>query len=175
LLQELLPFYTCVHDFCFPLSYQYLEIQLESHEQYTEIFWACQFAGLVPCVLTPLTQDHNQRVAHLTHLSKLLAPKVITTSHLAQDLSVVPELDVLEVSSLAFLDLAVLPELFVSPDDISCLMLTSGSTGNAKAVELTHRNILSAVMGKSVYHGTDFTSVFFNASIVYAISYKVTI
>ncbi|KAM7187061.1 hypothetical protein V8F20_011129 [Naviculisporaceae sp. PSN 640] len=37
-----------------------------------------------------------------------------------------------------------------SPDGLACLMLTSGSTGNAKAVCLTHSQILAAVRGKSM-------------------------
>jgi acyl-CoA synthetase (AMP-forming)/AMP-acid ligase II/thioesterase domain-containing protein/acyl carrier protein len=36
-----------------------------------------------------------------------------------------------------------------APDDVALLMLTSGSTGNAKAVMLTHGNLLAAVSAKA--------------------------
>ena len=48
------------------------------------------------------------------------------------------------------------------PDDLAVLMLTSGSTGYAKAVCLTHGQILNAVEGKSKYHGTTSKTKFLN-------------
>jgi len=41
-------------------------------------------------------------------------------------------------------------------------MLTSGSSGQAKAVSLTHRQIITALRGKSKYHETSGNSVFLN-------------
>lgn len=48
------------------------------------------------------------------------------------------------------------------PDDLAVLMLTSGSTGLAKAVCLTHGQILKAVEGKSRYHKTAQDTNFLN-------------
>ncbi|KAL3426979.1 nonribosomal peptide synthetase [Phlyctema vagabunda] len=48
------------------------------------------------------------------------------------------------------------------PDETAVLMLTSGSTGNAKAVPLRHGQILQAIKGKSMYHGTTKSDVFMN-------------
>ena len=56
----------------------------------------------------------------------------------------------------------VFPQTVPNPDDIACLMLTSGSTGNSKAVALSHSNILSSVRGKINHHGTNSFSRFFN-------------
>lgn len=47
-------------------------------------------------------------------------------------------------------------------DDLAVLMLTSGSTGSAKAVCLTHGQILRAVKGKSKYHETAQETGFLN-------------
>lgn len=41
-------------------------------------------------------------------------------------------------------------------------MLTSGSTGNSKAVCLSHGQILSSMRGKSIHHGTTEKDVFLN-------------
>src|ERR1700680_1721249 len=35
------------------------------------------------------------------------------------------------------------PEVQVEPDDVICLLFTSGTTGVPKAVEVTHRGVLS--------------------------------
>ena len=49
-----------------------------------------------------------------------------------------------------------------SGDDLAVLMLTSGSTGNAKAVGLRHQQILTSVTGKSAHHRVDREDVFLN-------------
>ena len=46
--------------------------------------------------------------------------------------------------------------------DLAALMLTSGSSGNSKAVCLEHGQILAAVSGKSSYHGTKSGDTFLN-------------
>lgn len=48
------------------------------------------------------------------------------------------------------------------PGDLAILMLTSGSTGFAKAVGLRHEQILKAVEGKSRHHETTQRTNFFN-------------
>jgi len=46
-------------------------------------------------------------------------------------------------------------EVSVEPDDLAALIFTSGTTGAAKAVMLTHRNIVSNVIGTSFNVGID--------------------
>lgn len=46
--------------------------------------------------------------------------------------------------------------------ELAALMLTSGSTGNAKAVEFRHGQILQAVRGKSLSQGTKHEDTFLN-------------
>jgi long-subunit acyl-CoA synthetase (AMP-forming) len=49
-----------------------------------------------------------------------------------------------------------------SLNDTVCFMLTSGSTGNCKAVLLRHSNLLSSIRGKVRNHGTNTDSRFLN-------------
>lgn len=46
--------------------------------------------------------------------------------------------------------------------DLAVLMLTSGTTGNPKAVCLHHGQILYSLRGKSMHHGTNGKDVFLN-------------
>jgi acyl-CoA synthetase (AMP-forming)/AMP-acid ligase II len=48
------------------------------------------------------------------------------------------------------------------PDEPAALMLTSGSTGNAKAVVLEHAQILASIQGKTKTLATGHKDVFFN-------------
>ena len=78
----------------------------------------------------------------------------------------VPGLEVLDVESIERLTPAASSDIFParkpSPQEPVAFMLTSGSTGNSKAVVLRHSNFLSSCNGKSVHHGTSSSSVFFN-------------
>jgi acyl-coenzyme A synthetase/AMP-(fatty) acid ligase len=47
-------------------------------------------------------------------------------------------------------------------EDLAILMLTSGSTGNPKAVCLQHGQILSSIRGKSIHHETARDDIFLN-------------
>ena len=48
------------------------------------------------------------------------------------------------------------------PEDLAVLMLTSGSSGNAKAVCLRHGQIIHATNGRIAFHKTSSKDVFFN-------------
>jgi acyl-CoA synthetase (AMP-forming)/AMP-acid ligase II len=55
-----------------------------------------------------------------------------------------------------------LPGYIKNEQGLAVLMLTSGSTGNSKAVSLTHGQILVSVNGKSIHHSTTNRDIFLN-------------
>ena len=128
-------------------------------------------AGIPFCPLPPLHPDLAARRAAFTHLQDLLDGPILvaddTTISAVKEL--IPEMKFISLSELnrtSIIDeqftTSVFPQAVPNPDDIACLMLTSGSTGNSKAVALSHSNILSSVRGKIKHHGTNSFSRFFN-------------
>jgi acyl-CoA synthetase (AMP-forming)/AMP-acid ligase II/acyl carrier protein len=102
----------------------------------------------------------------LLHLQTLLKqPIVLTTTKLIPEFLGVEELSLHAVESLVCSDnpkSLEIPAPIKSRDETAVLMLTSGSTGNAKAVPLRHGQLLAAVKGKSSHHGTRQGDVFLN-------------
>ena len=133
-----------------------------------QYFWSTIYAGFIPAISTPFTNDAEQRRKHLGHLQHLLRkPIIITRACLLPDFANSQEIlniwTVEEIQSQRNHRFTPLPPKSPSKgDDIAVLMLTSGSTGNAKAVGLRHRQILEAVKGKSLHHGTRSSDVFLN-------------
>ncbi|KAF9869771.1 nonribosomal peptide synthetase [Colletotrichum karsti] len=134
-------------------------------------FWAATLAGYLPTLSLPLVNDTAQRRKHLLHLHALLKePIILTNKRLAPEFLGLDQLNLSVVESLhqPQVDHVSEPveESFVGEkigsDTIAVLMLTSGSTGNVKAVPLRHGQILKAVRGKSMHHRTVTGDVFFN-------------
>ena len=120
----------------------------------------------LPAISTPLTNDIGQRKRHLLHLETLLHhPVIITRDHLVPDFADLGvELHIRTIEDLRSCDGFHNMEKPRSKrqHELAALMLTSGSTGNAKAVELRHGQILQAVRGKSIHHGTKHEDTFLN-------------
>ncbi|TIA74254.1 hypothetical protein E3P77_01030 [Wallemia ichthyophaga] len=140
-------------------------LYMSSHEAYALHYWAAVLVGLVPTILTPLTNDPKQVEAHLSHLKNLLDPRIIASSELHAHLDSIK--DTSEIYSpediLARANGKVLQDSDInSTKDLACLMLTSGSTGNAKAVEMRHEAIQAAVRGKSQALGLTSETKFLN-------------
>ena len=144
-------------------------LHFDNHTQNIEWLWAVIHAGYIPAISTPFSADSSQRDAHLKHLKGLLGdPLLLTTDALV---SQYPEVRCLRVHTVDGLTRQTLSKNGSSPshtlrfqdlDRPSVLMLTSGSTGNAKAVCLTAPQIISSVCGKSEGCLTTSSSVFLN-------------
>ncbi|KAI1321703.1 hypothetical protein F5Y16DRAFT_416742 [Xylariaceae sp. FL0255] len=118
-------------------------------------FWAVLLAEGLPVPSPPFSNGPEPRNAHIAHLSSLLeAPACITSAELlplftgiGHDLTsyTTDELDAKQAP------VAAVHSCLHDRHDTSTavLMLTSGSTGLSKAVQLTHRQILSALASKS--------------------------
>jgi acyl-CoA synthetase (AMP-forming)/AMP-acid ligase II/thioesterase domain-containing protein len=122
---------------------------LERPQAVIELFWACLLGGFVPCVLAPPGGDRRWWRAHLTHVHNVLEkPLLVTTDVMRAALPEVPGLVTASVDDLA----AAEPSFVVhsaATSDVALLVLTSGSTGAAKAVMLTHANLLASMSAKN--------------------------
>ncbi|KAL8901896.1 MAG: hypothetical protein Q9192_000315 [Flavoplaca navasiana] len=140
---------------------------------------AIVIAGCLPVISPPLPKDPDQRQKHLLHLRQLLHdPIVLTQANISSEFADIEQLAIHRVEKLeesteedlhgsttrqdglfhSHYDVANLRQT----SELAVLMLTSGSTGNAKAVCLRHGQILSALDGKSKHHGTRKDDVFFH-------------
>ncbi|KAI1445620.1 acetyl-CoA synthetase-like protein [Annulohypoxylon stygium] len=127
-------------------------------------FWAVLAAGGVPCIAPPFVSDAGLRRDHIAHLIDLLEnPTILTTEVLSSVFEDNSNASIQTIESLpAETDLTFKAPTPPTDDGLAVLMLTSGSTGNAKAVCLTHEQILLAAAGKSAHSKTTSQDVFLN-------------
>lgn len=117
-------------------------------------FWSVLYAECIPVMSTPFISNPEHRDKHLMHLRAILGdPVCLTRNNLLEQFPESPVLRLCTVDTLAtsepgdsgpYLDTGL-----SCPSDLAMLMLTSGSSGNAKAVRLTHLQVLASVAGKS--------------------------
>ncbi|KAK3398801.1 hypothetical protein B0T20DRAFT_479547 [Sordaria brevicollis] len=153
-------------------------LHLDDHEDNVLWLWATIAAGLVPAMSTPFTNDLEQRRKHLVHLQEMLKdPVVITHRRLVHEFAVAEgSMQIVTVEDLhkhhqgeeMDMDVDDLPSVHSlnattkTSNDLLALMLTSGSTGHAKAVRLCHNQVITALFGKSRFHSTTSRDVFLN-------------
>ncbi|TVY93998.1 Didemethylasterriquinone D synthetase, partial [Lachnellula willkommii] len=135
-------------------------------------FWAILAAGGIPCMSSQSNHDFEHRQRHIMSLQKLLGrPLFVTTEDLRSEFSGFEGLRILttaDIDNTSTLDvnssdplknptstslLANAPGLSKQPEDLAALMLTSGSTGDSKA-------LLSSIDGKIKLHETTFRDTF---------------
>ena len=171
-----------LHDFAAAADKPIVLLHFDNHLDAIEWFWATVVAGFLPAISTPLVNDLGQRRKHLLHLNSTLhEPLILTTARLKTEFLGIEQLRLHAIEELQneynFKNSVYRPfdystkaaereEIFrgacAKPGDTAVLMLTSGSTGYAKAVCLRHGQMIKAVKGKAKYHGNSRETVFFN-------------
>lgn len=149
-------------------------LHLDTQRSYVIWFWAVVAAGAIPIVSTPLSADPQARKRHLQHLQEILDPYLITTQA-AKDgdlaswnsgsrVAIVDDMRDMEdiPNALRVSDQSLNGHGLVNPDGVAFMMLTSGSTGAAKAVEISHSQVLCALRGKAKVLRTGENDVFLN-------------
>ncbi|EDU39705.1 luciferin 4-monooxygenase [Pyrenophora tritici-repentis Pt-1C-BFP] len=141
-------------------------IHFDNHWDNIVWFWSVVLAGYIPAMSTPLVSDGEQREKHLLHLHRLLEdPIVLTSTRLQSDLATSDSQFQLQIRPIEKFgdessEWSGTSSSVMGSSDIAALMLTSGSTGHAKAVTLRHGQIVAALNGKSQYHETTSEDVF---------------
>ncbi|KAK4039269.1 hypothetical protein C8A01DRAFT_16718 [Parachaetomium inaequale] len=147
-------------------------LHLDDHWDCLVWFWAILLANGIPTLSSPLSNNDDHRRSHLEHLSELLeAPICImreSSTHLFQGIH---GLQIHTIESLLLNPRPSTSTLTADPvttmrrrhhGSPAMLMLTSGSTGNAKAVRLSHRQILTSVAGKAAVRSLPRDTSFLN-------------
>lgn len=120
---------------------------LEKPRDFIPAFWACILGAYVPCPVAYIGNDPERWANHLAHIDELLErPLFVCTDPRAVDLPT-------SVTSVALDDIRRGPRqkevASAALTDVAALMLTSGSTGKSKAVELTHGNLFASMSGRA--------------------------
>ncbi len=161
-------------------------------------FWTVVCAGGIPCICPKLQENLLQRTKQIMNLKETLDnPLILTTSNLEPQFQVVDGLKLWTVNKIEKGRRRILPHRPLPSDvtgtgefydfnglsiyyqghkkklsDLALLMLTSGSTGNSKAVCLTNANIIASVKGKNALHGTTSHDVFLNCKSTFFHNHK---
>ncbi|KAF2868515.1 hypothetical protein BDV95DRAFT_678929 [Massariosphaeria phaeospora] len=127
-------------------------LHLDTHWDVILWFWATLFANGVPVPSSPFSNVEDHRRKHIQGLGTLLeSPICITTTKALGLFDCEHSFNLVTIEDL---DSAKKPVILPNTqtknrDDTAMLMLTSGSTGNAKAAQLGHKQVLAAVAGKN--------------------------
>ena len=140
-------------------------LHFDEHSDNIEWFWAVTLAGYLPTISTPFVNDIDQRKKHLIHLNDLFSkPTIVTRAKLVSEFMGLDQLKIQSTEDLVLSKPKAEPNKHggKANNHLAALMLTSGSTGNAKAVCLSHDQSLAAVRAKSKHNGTTRDDVFLN-------------
>lgn len=119
-------------------------------------YWSVLLTGAIPVITGPgmFSPNAGDRKKHLVHLHHTLGePNCLTRQALRAPFAEQTgdtRIECFVIEHLVGSQVTEpLPAIEPSPSDTLALMLTSGSSGQAKAVPLTHRQLLAAFEGKT--------------------------
>lgn len=142
-------------------------LHLEDHWENVLWFWSILLANGLPVLSSPLSNIDDQRQEHLQGLSSLLkSPICITSTDYLPLFDGLHTFEMHVIETLAETNLGDntlsgknsqetkpgrqgLEPVYMGGKTPAFLMLTSGSTGHAKAVSLTHHQVFASIKGKA--------------------------
>ena len=130
-------------------------LHLQDHWDTILWFWSVVLTGGLPTLSSPFSNVDEHRRQHIFALSSLLqSPICITREESLPAFDGHHSFRLCTVESLVartndYLNGITNTVTATATEKPALLMLTSGSSGNAKAVELTYRQVLAAITGKA--------------------------
>lgn len=124
-------------------------------------------AGGVPALLSPLSSNEATLAGELDNVNKLFkGPTVLTTKQLSRLFKPIATIDTVTVQTIATVKvedgfgMELIDEAVDREDELATILFTSGSTGFAKGVEYTHRQLVCSSKLKSAFHNMDSSKTF---------------
>ncbi|KAJ3146721.1 hypothetical protein HDU86_008409 [Geranomyces michiganensis] len=133
---------------------QIVVLYFDNHRDNIEYFWGVVLAGLLPCVQGPINMRTSDQFSPLAHLEMILQGPVFLTSRNLMRADFGSLLTSRDLNVFTVEDIELHTKLSISAhpnrpaENIALLLLTSGSTGHAKAVPLHHDTVIAAGKGK---------------------------
>jgi acyl-CoA synthetase (AMP-forming)/AMP-acid ligase II/NAD(P)-dependent dehydrogenase (short-subunit alcohol dehydrogenase family) len=128
--------------------------QLPDNQAILTAFWACVLGGFVPvpAALAPSYEGTNSAAGKLCNAMRMLdGPLVLTSREFAPHIVAVcrsQDMPKVQVESVEDLSAEAVGDWHAGdPNDLALMMLTSGSTGVPKGVQLSHRNLIRRSAG----------------------------
>src|SRR5919199_1366796 len=144
--------------------------QLDCNQDFIPAFWGCVLGGFVPVpiAVAPTYEQPNSTTSKLQNAWEMLGqPIVLTSARLAPAVRSLSERLKLEHFQVEAIDdlRGCQPNCnypISQPNDLTLVVLTSGTTGISKAVMLSHHNLLSGTAGIIQMHSFDSQDISLN-------------
>ncbi|KAK8243082.1 putative non-ribosomal peptide synthase-like protein [Phyllosticta capitalensis] len=148
-------------------------LYFDTHRDNCIWYWSVIAAGGIPALLSPLSNNQTTMIGELENVNKTFSgPTIITTKQLARFFVAVQGMKTHTAQSIKLEKLEApighddmfgggwFDEGVGREDEVTTMLFTSGSTGYAKAVQYTHRQLCMSSKLKCGLSGMDNTKTF---------------
>ncbi|VUC32739.1 unnamed protein product [Clonostachys rosea] len=144
---------------------QVVLLSFPTHQENVTWIWSIIAAGGIPAALPPASEEATAQTAREEHLVNLFGNALLLTSLSGSRTAGYRKgLRIIDVDTLDSMGEGNLPIPGGTADgsDTALLFFTSGSTGQPKAIEITHKQIIASAQAKQHLHCTTNTTNFMN-------------